>query len=309
MRFRKLIGVAAALALFSCAWLNATALSARSAPACGSVLTRNIPERPAAAPAGSEFVHEVAGLNEDEREDAIRQQMLAGNIPAFLRQLQPVQFHGPVAGRRLADVTLCVSPDYLAVGTDQNYFFAPMRLQTALIVARQFRFALPTRKMVDAIYAQARMHLQPQPLPAGDTMRTTSYYWHHNELVNAQRAEYPGSLGLLTAGDKKDLVLTNRLWTNPDRVAIYGWHRPDGSAIQPLSTVHGARYADYSHGVRLVSETAYVDGEATPLMNLLEDPQLATLISDEGEIRDPARLVRMLSLRNLTASNRGPVSH
>ncbi len=308
MRFGKLIGAAVSVAIFSGAWLDAVALSSRQMDSCGGLLTARIPERPAAAPAGSEFVHQVTGLNDDERETAIREQVLAGNIPGFLRHLQPVQFHGPVAGR-MANVTVCVSPDYLAVGNDQNFFFAPMRLQTALIIARQFRFALPTRKMVDAIYAQAHMHLQPRPLPASDTMRTTSYYWHHNELVNEQRAERPDALGLLTAGDKKDLVLTNRLWSNPDRVAIYGWHRLDGSAIQPLSTVHGARYADYSHGVRLVSDTAYVNGEATPLMNLLQDPKLSTLISDEGEIHDPARLVNILSARNLTASNRGAMSH
>jgi hypothetical protein len=48
--------------------------------------------------------------------------------------------------------------------------------------------------------------------------------------------------------------------------------------------VHGARYADYSHGVRLVSAMAYVDGAARPLLDLLEDPRLARLVSDEGPI-------------------------
>jgi hypothetical protein len=303
MQLARLAGTAAALILFTGAWLDAAAVSARAAPGCGNFLTEHIPERPAGAPAGSEFVRQLTGLSDDDREDAIRRQVLSGNIPGFLRRLQPVQLHGPVAGRRL-DVTVCVSPDYLAVGTDRNYFFAPMRLQTALIIANRFGFALPTRKLVDAIYAQAATHLQPQPLPASDAMRSTSYYWHHNELVLGQRSENPDSLGLLTAGDKKDLVLTNRLWANPDRVAIYGWHRLDGNAIQPLSTVHGARYADYSHGVRLVSETAFVDGRPTPLMAVLQDPALSPLVSDEGGIRDPARLVDMLSTRDIGAARK-----
>jgi len=293
MRLRRLIWTTAGLAFVSCVALQAGA-TAKPAAACGDFLTSRIPQRAPAAPVGSEFVKQVGGLDDDAREIAIRQQFLSGNMPAFLRHLQPVEFHSSTAGRA-ANVTVCVSPDYLAVGTDKNFFFAPMRLQTALIIAREFRFALPTAKMVDAIYAQARRHLQPRPLPAGDTMRTTSYYWEHNELIAGQRSDLPDSLGLLTAGEKKDLVLTNRLWSYPDRVAIYGWHRLDGSAIQPLSTVHGARYADYSHGVRLVSDTAYVDGEATPLMRVLQDPGLSTLISDEGEIRDPARLVEILS--------------
>ncbi len=41
--------------------------------------------------------------------------------------------------------------------------------------------------------------------------------------------------GKLIAGHKKDVVITNRLLTMPKRVAIYGWHRPNGSPIQPLA--------------------------------------------------------------------------
>ena len=89
----------------------------------------------------------------------------------------------------------------------------------------------------------------------------------------------------LTAGDKKDIVLTNRLASNPGRVAIYGWHWPGGTPIQPLSTVHGAAYADYSHGVRLVSETAFVNGRAVPLGDLLADARYGPLLNNEGPVR------------------------
>lgn len=233
-------------------------------------------------------------MSDDERESAILGQLLEGNMPGFLRRLIPVTLSGSLAGGRSTRVTVCVSPDYVAIGSDENFLLMPMRLQAALTLARRFRFALPTRKLVDAIYAQASVHLQPQPLTASDTMRTTAYYWHHNELVMEQRLALPDPLGILTAGDKKDLVLTNRLWSNLERVAIYGWHRPDGTPIQPLSTVHGARYADYSHGVRMVSTTAYVDGEARPLLTLLQDPQMAGLLSDEGVIHRVTDLVALL---------------
>ena len=59
----------------------------------------------------------------------------------------------------------------------------------------------------------------------------------------------------------------------------------NGRAIQPLSTVHGAQYADYSHGIRLISRTAYVNGRAVDLATLLGDGELAGLISDERPIR------------------------
>jgi hypothetical protein len=158
--------------------------------------------------------------------------------------------------------------------------------------------------MVDAIYAQAGIHLAPRPLPAGDTMRTTAYYWEHNQLVHLQRTDVGSDPGDLIAGDKKDLVLTNRLWNFPDRVAIYGWHRPDGNPIQPLSTVHGWRYADYSHGVRLVSDTAYVNGHPKPLLDLLQDPAMATLLSTEGQLRDARALISMLGKHRERSSPR-----
>jgi hypothetical protein len=264
-------------------------------PPCGEALTHHIPPRASGAPEGDIFVRQLSGLDDDEREHAILEQLLAGNIPEFLRHLAPIRLTGSTQLGQPVDITLCVSPDYVAVGTDGNFFLVPMRLKTALTVAHEFRFALPTSKIVDAIYAQAALHLRPQPLPAGDTMRTTAYYWEHNELVSEQRASVTMQLGALTAGDKKDLVLTNRLWTYPGRVAIYGWHRPDGSPIQPLSTVHGARYADYSHGVRFVSDTVYLNGNTVSLLSVLQDPQLAGVLSDEGRIRNPAILVSRLA--------------
>ncbi|WP_020649623.1 hypothetical protein [Solimonas variicoloris] len=251
-----------------------------------------LPARPAGAPDATRFVHDIAGLDDDAREAAIRAQLLAGNVPSFLRRLVPVRVQGANA-----EVTLCVAPDYLAIGSDSDYLLVPMRLATALDVADRYGFVLPTRKMVDAIYAQSSIRLAPQPLPAGDTMRSTAYYWRHNELVLRQRSAFGAVPAALTAGDKKDLVLTNRLWRNPDRVAIYGWHRSDGRAIQPLSTVHGERYADYSHGVRLVGRLAWIDGEPRPVTALLGDPRLAAALSDEGVIPRVGELIAQLEAR------------
>jgi hypothetical protein len=51
-----------------------------------------------------------------------------------------------------------------------------------------------------------------------------------------------------------------------------------------LSVVHGARYADYSHGVRLVSTTAFVDGKPTSIFDLMRDERFAGVLSDEGPL-------------------------
>jgi hypothetical protein len=50
--------------------------------------------------------------------------------------------------------------------------------------------------------------------------------------------------------------------------------------------VHGVRYADYSHGVRLVWHEVLVDGVRRSIYDVLADPKLAPLLSDEGALRD-----------------------
>jgi hypothetical protein len=248
---------------------------------CPSVLARAIPERPPHASEASEFVQQTIDLSASAREAAMADELITGNLPAFLRRLRPVTLSDVRAN---AQVTICVMPDYLALGSDEDFLRLPMALPTAIEIAGRFGFVLPTRRMVDAIYEEAEVRLRPQPLPPGEAMRSTLYFWRHQGAIQAQRAALRAPLGVLIAGQKKDLVLTNRLLAKPDRVAIYGWHERDGRPIQPLSTVHGARYADYSHGVRLVSGTAFVDGEPRSLLEVLQDRQLAPLVSDEGPI-------------------------
>ncbi len=281
-------GAIVALALVSVWYLLAAGPAA--ADGCPRTLVQAIPPRPAGAPSGSGFVRATAALSEAEREPIIARALLAGDLPAFLRRLRPVTLQGEAGGRSVR-VTICVTPDYLALGSDEDFLRIPMALPTALAVARRFGFVLPTPKMVDAIYQQADVHLRPQPLPASDRMRSTAYYWRHDHRIREQRLALGAPLGLLVAGDKKDIVLSNRLLSKPGRVAIYGWHRGEGDPIQPLSTVHGARYADYSHGVRLVSAVAYVNGQPRPIFEVLQDQWLAGIVSDEGPIMRLAGLI------------------
>ncbi|TCP38748.1 hypothetical protein EV662_11849 [Rhodovulum marinum] len=260
-------------------------------PVCSARLAAGIPNRPRGAAPGGALARKMDGLQGAERDRLIERELLAGNLPGFLRMLTPVTIRGRLPSGRVGEVTICVTPDYLALGSDSDYLRVPMGLPAAARVADRFGFLLPTTRMVDAIFAQARLRLAPQPMTPGAAMTSTRYFWQHNRTVDGQTR---GRAGQLTAGQKKDLVLTNRLRRNPGRVAIYGWHKPDGQPIQPLSTVHGARYADYSHGVRLVSQTAYVGGRAVALADLLADPTYAGILSGEGPIEAPARLMASL---------------
>jgi len=275
--------------------LLAAPLSGQAANApCDNDALDRIPDRPARAPDGHEFTQRVGQLSGIARDALVRAELLSGNIPSFLRTLVPVRLQR--AGKPRAQVTVCVLPDYLAIGSDRDFLRVPMGLKTALEVAERFGFELPTPKMVDAIYAEAAVKLSPQPLPAGDRMRTTAYLVEHDALIELQRTDLHAPLGLLTAGHKKDLVLTERLWQFPGQVAIYGWHRAVDAPIQPLSTVHGARYADYSHGVRLVSDTAYVDGRPRRLRELLGDPRMAGVLTRTGSLPSlDAQLHRLIA--------------
>ena len=268
--------------------LAATAARAESPVSPCAASAQGIPQRAAQARGASDFIAAVAGLGDHERDAAIRGELLAGNLPSFLRLVLPATLNASLRDGRKVQLTLCVLSDYLGLGSDSDFLLVPMGLDSALAVASKFGFMLPTRRIVDLIYRDAEVRLLPQPLPASDRMRSTAYLQQHGALVQQQRATLGAAPGALTAGHKKDLVLSERLWQQPGRVAIYGWQRADGTPIQTLSTVHGARYADYSHGVRLVSQTMFVDGRPARLLDVLADTQLGPLLSDEGPLEQAA---------------------
>lgn len=259
-----------------------------------ATLTKGIPLGPPRALTGSQFAASVAKMDPRQREQAILHEIISGNLPGFLRNLIPVKLSYQAPHGKTVTATIFAMPEYLAIGTDKDFLRIPMNLYTAAAAARKLGFVLPTKKIVDAIYAQAAVHFSPEPMAAGPQMRSTEYYVTHNQKVEAQARILGVTPGELVSGDKKDVVVTNRLERNPGRIAIYGWHRLNGAPIQPLSTVHGACYADYSHGIRLVSETVLVDGQARSVYDVLQDPALAGVLSDEGPIPN---------LRNVLASD------
>jgi hypothetical protein len=57
--------------------------------------------------------------------------------------------------------------------------------------------------------------------------------------------------------------------------------------------VHGASYADYSHGIRLVSKTAYLNGRAVSLDELLSSRRYAYLLNSDGPL--PGQVIRIAS--------------
>ena len=91
----------------------------------------------------------------------------------------------------------------------------PLGLPAAARIADELGFFLPTTRIVDAIYEQAEVQLAPAPMEPTSAMVTTDYMRRHDATVTRQRARATRFLDMLTAGQKKDLVLTTRLYRQP----------------------------------------------------------------------------------------------
>ena len=242
----------------------------------------NLPQRPPNALTGSQFLARIQKLNGAKRERAMLREILRGNVPSHVRNLVPIEKRirkGPFQGKLLR---YWVLPDYLAVGSDRDFVRVPLNLLTVKKLSKRLDLSLPTTKMVDDIYAKARVKLRPRPLPPRRNVSSTRNIVKHEAIVKKQLAVVGATPGVLVAGHKKDIVQSKRLLRKPKAIAIYGWHLSPRRPIQPLSTVHSADYADYSHGVRLIANTVDIGGHLIPLREALSWRSLAPVLSYEG---------------------------
>jgi len=262
---------------------------AQTIPSHSPAPTLPLPPRSEMAPSGTDFLTLTANSDLPTRHAQAAEQILAGNVPPASRELVAVRLRHD----QLGEAVIWVTADVLSIGGDGDAVRCPLGGLDAIRVARQLQCWLPTRRIVDAIYQQATRKLSPQPMEPTAQMTSNPYYIEHHRRIEEQRVsrETLTSSSMLTAGHKKDIVLTPRLLEKPGRVAIYGWHQLDGVPIQPLSIVHYADYADYSHGVRLVWDQIEVNGESYSFAQILADPERAALLSDEGAF-DVQALIR-----------------
>lgn len=243
----------------------------------------SVPLRAREAVGGAAFMASLTPLTRDEREAAILRELMAGNIPSFLRRLRTVSTTAAGADGRSRTVEYEVMPDYLAIGSDDDFARMPMTPYTAQAFVDAFGFVLPTRKMVNDVWAAATVRVEPRPLVKDRAAPAT--FLEHHRIIETQVAGAPR--GALVAGIKKDVVVTNRLRERANRVAIFGWHYLSGQPIQPLYTGHVDWYVDYSHGIRPVRRIMRVDGRLLAFEAILADSNLAPLLSDEGVIPIP----------------------
>ena len=227
---------------------------------------------------GNDFYHQAFAMKWAARDSFALKEVLSGNVPSFLRKFVPVHVSltDSVSGKTI-HATYYVSPDYLSIGSENDWARINITPRAAQQIADSFHCFLPTRKMVDDIYKAAKVKLEPVPLYA--FRDSTPIMWHHHLIVEGQRK---GRKGLI-AGIQKDVVISGRVSrdTRPDRVAIYGWHKLDGKPIQPLYTGHIFWWVDYSQGIRLIYRKIKVGNQWMDYTAVLSDPHLNKLLCDE----------------------------
>jgi len=244
---------------------------------CQTTKKINAPQRTSSL-AGNDFYHQAFGMKWKERDSFAVKEILAGNIPSFLKEFERIKVSvtDSITGKSI-NAEYFVSPDYLSIGTDDNWARINITPLAAQKIADSFNCFLPTRKMVDDIYKAAKIKLEPVPMFA--FRDSTPTMWHHHLIIEGQRK---GRKGLI-AGIQKDVVISGKISRDPkpDRVAIYGWHKLEGNPIQPLYTGHIYWWVDYSQGIRLVYRKIKVEKKWMDYIDVLNDAVLKKLLCDE----------------------------
>lgn len=143
----------------------------------------------------------------------------------------------------LNGVTYAVAPRYIG----------PLGIGEAEETAAHHGCELPTPALVDAIYTHADCKLDAQRFVRSHdgtlaTMAAPAVMLAQANRVQAAIVAWEREHGpaALVAGGFKDVV---RLPSG--KPGLYGWHRLDGSVIQPAFGGHGRSWRDYSQGLRL----------------------------------------------------------
>ena len=254
---------------------------------------------------GHEFIQKVQDMGFWEMEEQTVAQILAGNVPSALKKFRKIKYtvsldhylkrfevYSPEdifkdTGNQKKKtvkytVEIWVLPDYLAVGSDEDFVRMPMGPLAAQRVADSLYCCLPTTFLVDRIDEAAEGRIEIFPFrPVEDRNMKPLCFEDSNNAINALMRAGGYKFGQLISGLKKDVVLTTRLENEPEyyrHVAIYGWFHPDGHPQQPLFIRF---YSDYSHGIRLIYRTIKINGKEYDLRKVLEDPFLFQLVSKE----------------------------
>ena len=193
-----------------------------------------------------------------------------------------------------------VQTDDLAIGTLEDHLRLPLTPSAAQNILNLRGWLLPTPWLVYQIWRASPAKLEPKGM-VPNLGASMAQYAAHSALIDDQAAALGAGAGMLRAGMKKSVVVSNI--AQPGKVLLFGWYRPppapdvfddhlpmsapNRQPVQPKSNVHGAFYVDYSHGIRAVLGTCLLNGQPTNTVDLYQHPTLSHLVSNEGPVRLP----------------------
>jgi hypothetical protein len=214
----------------------------------------------------------------------VRDFVLRGDVPAYVQTWCPV---ATVQGAHYG-VFYC-TPDFLSIGDDYDFVRVRINGVTAELIGAAIGAVLPTKKMVDLIYAASKkLVATPWGAPYDASMMATSRWARQDKRINDQASDAVYARGELWEGHAKNVVVGRGLADKRgERIGIYGWFDEHGKAIQgPVVNWkdHEWTYTDYSQCIRLVSEDMLVDGRPMTVPDVLRSKELAPLLSDEGTL-------------------------
>jgi hypothetical protein len=127
---------------------------------------------------------------------------------------------------------------------------APVSRDEVEELCARFGAEVPTTRLVDAIWRQADLRLDPwkftrSPFTPANAQSPEAFADQKDRITRA----LAGRRFEIVVGPWKDFARRSR---ESARVDLYGWHQLDGHPIQPWGTSHNGRHRDYSQGFRPV---------------------------------------------------------
>lgn len=233
---------------------------------------------------GTNILNNLKKLPANQVEQAIENYVYRGHIPNFLRRFVPVEVNCGVE-----TIKFWVSPDYLSLGTDSDYFRLKLGARRAQNIADKLGMVLPTAAIVQLVHLEAKSNntavagrgmRDTQTVCRGDLgMQKLECLEHYEKNVILPKVKSL-ALGTLVSGFKKDIVVPpkNR---PPERVSIFGFStNATDFPIQDGFGPHPQWYSDYSHGVRFVDPNIEVNGQRMTMERALSDGRATCLFSN-----------------------------
>lgn len=226
---------------------------------------------------GTTFYKQAAAYSWQQRDSLFMEYFSRGQVPGFYFSFQAVDIRYLDSMGKKHRIRFYVAPDYAMIGNKEDWARVPLTPMAAQAMADSLDCFLPTRKIVDLIYEASRV--KPEPVPMYAYRDSTVTMWQHHLMIEGQRKMRKG----LISGIKKDVVIASdsAFKGRANRVAIYGWHKPDGKPIQPLYTGHVNWYVDYSHGIRMIYRKIRVDGKWIDYTDFFKNSLLRAALYDE----------------------------